>query len=333
MALITLDNIAGDPPYNIFVCDVFQNLCVSALTYYDYIPPSYSFDAPSQFTYAPQLLIKIIDRHGCLYEQTYMCVTPTPTPSITPTNTPTISITPTNTPTISITPTNTPTISITPTLTPTPTITPSITPTNTVTPTQTVTPSPSQNPNVANIFLLIEPYSGASSIGQYMYDNGNTEFFGFTNGTQPPLSSTTFQTEMSTYINFTGWTSGEFPTPITTTVPTITSGVDDYGNPKVAYNFVTTLVPQNTVQSQAWYTWLIPINFTNYQIQNQIDLSVDNPNVLTSTYMEPQIYNNVLLYTGHTLGHGYYRVYTTFPSPNFQLNNNTNIYFRGSSLI
>ena len=59
MALITLDNIAGDPPYNIFVCDVFQNLCVSALTYYDYIPPSYSFDAPSQFTYAPQLLIKI----------------------------------------------------------------------------------------------------------------------------------------------------------------------------------------------------------------------------------------------------------------------------------
>ena len=70
--------------------------------------------------------------------------TNTPTPSITPTITPTPSITPTNTLTPSITPTNTPTPSITPTLTPTNTVTPTITSTNTPTPTQTRTPTPTQ---------------------------------------------------------------------------------------------------------------------------------------------------------------------------------------------
>jgi hypothetical protein len=54
--------------------------------------------------------------------------TPTPTPSVTPTNTPTPSVTSTNTPTPSVTPTNTPT--------------PSVTPTNTITPTNTTTPTP-----------------------------------------------------------------------------------------------------------------------------------------------------------------------------------------------
>jgi hypothetical protein len=333
MAIITLNNIAGDPPYDIIVCDIYQNLCVSALTYYDYIPPSFSFEAPSQFNYAPQLLIKIIDRHGCQYNETYMCVTPTPTPSITPTNTPTISITPTNTPTISITPTNTPTISITPTITPTPSITPSITPTNTQTPTQTNTPTPSRNGDVPNIYLFIEPFSGSTSIGQWMSDRGCTEFFGFTNGTSPSLSDSTFQTEMVHYFNFTGWTSGEFPSLVTTTIPTFGGGVDSFGNPIVAYNFITTQIPENTIGTQAWYTWIIPINLTNYQIQSQIDVSIDNPNVLTSTYMESTIYNKVLLFTGNTIGYGYYRVYTTFPSSNFQLNNTSNIYFRGSTLI
>jgi len=56
-------------------------------------------------------------------------LTPTPTPSVTPTNTVTPSITPSITPTISITPSITPTISITPSITPTITVTISLTPT------------------------------------------------------------------------------------------------------------------------------------------------------------------------------------------------------------
>jgi len=66
----------------------------------------------------------------------FLTPTPTPTPSITPTNT----VTPTNTLTPTVTPTNTITPSVT--QTPTKTVTPSITPTNTVTPTKTPTPTP-----------------------------------------------------------------------------------------------------------------------------------------------------------------------------------------------
>jgi hypothetical protein len=78
-------------------------------------------------------------------------LSPRVTPSITPTNTPTPSITPTNTPTRTQTPTNTPTRTQTPTNTPTrtqtrtpkgtPTSTATNTPTKTVTRTQTPTPS------------------------------------------------------------------------------------------------------------------------------------------------------------------------------------------------
>jgi hypothetical protein len=60
-------------------------------------------------------------------------ISPTPTPTVTPTP----SITPTNTPTVTPTPSITPTNTVTPTVTTT--LTP--TPTNTVTPTQTVTPT------------------------------------------------------------------------------------------------------------------------------------------------------------------------------------------------
>lgn len=57
-------------------------------------------------------------------EEEENCIYPNITPSITPSNTPTPSITPSNTPTPSITPTLTPTTSTTPTLTPTPSTTP-----------------------------------------------------------------------------------------------------------------------------------------------------------------------------------------------------------------
>jgi len=69
-----------------------------------------------------------------------ICVSPTPTPSITPTNTITPTLTPSITPTLSITPSLT--ITITTTKTSTPTITPTRTPTLTVSPTKTPTITP-----------------------------------------------------------------------------------------------------------------------------------------------------------------------------------------------
>ena len=87
----------------------------------------------------------------CFDIQVVCDVSPSPTPTITPTRTITPTITPTRTPTRTITPTRTPTITptrtITPTITPTNTLTPSRTPTNTITPTitptRTITPTSS----------------------------------------------------------------------------------------------------------------------------------------------------------------------------------------------
>ena len=245
--------------------------------------------------------------------------TKTPTTTPTPTNTPTVTKTPTTTPT----PTNTATKTNTPTVTKTPTTTPSLTPTNTPTPSQTSLPN-------FHAYLLIEPVSGSSAIGSYMYSNGS-DFFGFTNASQPSQSQSTFNSDMNLYLNYSGWTNGEFPSIITQTVPQQSGGVDSFGNPIVAYNFFTTEVSTNTVQSTAWYTWFIPIVATNNEIQVEIYLnSFGNPTQLDSVGMEPTIYSYVVNYTGTTIPSATYRVYTTFPNQIFRLTNNNNIYFRGS---
>ena len=275
--------------------------------------------------------------------------TPTPlitsTPTVTPTHTATPSVTPsftpttTETPTTTPTPTNTPTVTITstqtqtPTLTSTPTTTPSLTPTHTTTPslTPTHTPTPSQTslPNY-HAYLFIEPVSGSSAIGSYMYSNGSN-FFGFTNASQPSQSQVPFNNDMNLYLNYSGWTNGEFPSVIIQTVPQQSGGVDSFGNPIVAYNFFTTEVPSNTVQSTAWYTWFIPEVAINNEIQVEIYLNAfGNPTQQDSVGMEPTIYSYVVNYTGTTIPSSTYRVYTTFPNQIFRLNNTNNIYFRGS---
>jgi hypothetical protein len=331
MSLVTIDSLGGIPPYVISVCDVFQYSCQTVTTIYDYIPPSVSFNIPSPYSSAPKVLIKIVDSTGCIFTQEYMCVTPTPTPSITPTNTPTISLTPSNTPTPSITPSFTPTPSITPSITPTQTVTPSHTPTNTVTPTVTNTPTPSTTSESPYAYLFIEPYSGSSSIGSYMNSLGSS-FYGFTNTTQPSSSASTFDLDMNKYVNFSGWTNGQFPTIIKQSVVFNANGLDSYGNPKVLWNFPTTKVPENTVGSKAWYTWIIPIIYTNNKYQMEIDLGIVNPNVFTSVKMEPTIYTNTFTYTGSTIARTTYRVYTTYPSNTFELDNTYDLYFRGSKV-
>jgi uncharacterized protein (DUF305 family) len=71
--------------------------------------------------------------------------TPTPTPTATPTPTPRPTVTPTPTPTVTPTPTPRPTV--TPTPTPRPTVTPTPTPRPTVTPTPTPRPTPTPTPS------------------------------------------------------------------------------------------------------------------------------------------------------------------------------------------
>ena len=255
-----------------------------------------------------------------LTDPSAFCGTPTPTP--TPTVTPS-SVTPTPTPTSTITPTPSTTIG----LTPTPTSTTTITPTPTIT--------PSSTPSVGTAYLFIEPQSGSTNIGQYMFDNGYN-FYGFTNLSGPTTSNPTqFNNDMNGYVSFTGWTGGVFPTVRTQMVPQVSGGFDAYGNSIEAYNFTTHEVPVNTVSNQAWYTWIIPTGATNNLIQYQIDVnSFGNPNSMTTLIMDSTIYTKTFNYTGSTIPTGVYRVYTTFADLSFYLDNGGNtIYFRGNSVI
>jgi hypothetical protein len=302
-------------------------------------------DVTLPFIFEPSLLVPPRQVYGTYTIYTYedKCTnilqvprpTPTPTPTITPTRTatPTPTVTPTVTPTFvpckSPTPTPTNTVTPTPTRTPRPTTTVTPTPTITVSPTPTMTPTPSPLPNLF-AYLFIEPVSGSSALGSYMYTNGSN-FFGFTNASQPSQSQVPFNNDMNLYMNYSGWSNGQFPSIVVQDIPQQSGGVDSFGNPIAAYNFYTTEVASNTVKSPSWYTWLIPNIAINDEKQVKIYInSMGNPTQQESVGTEPTIYNYVVNYTGTTIPAGTYRVYTTFPNQIFRLNNNNNIYFRGS---
>lgn len=264
--------------------------------------------------------------------------TPTPTPTVTttPTNTPTPTVTPTVTPTFNpcnISPTPTPTPSITPTHTQTPTMTQtpgaSATPTQTPTPTKTPTPTPTP---VYFAYLFIEPVSGSTNIGQWMYNNGRN-FFGFTNYSQPTQNQNEFNIDMNTYVDFSGWTSGQFPSLIQQTVPQVSGGEDSFNNSIVAYNFLTTEIPSSYVNGFGWYTWMIPVSLTNNERQIMIDLNTsNNPNLLTGIGTESTINSYTFTYTGTTIPQTTYRVYTTYPNTIFKIIDSENIYMRGNTI-
>lgn len=251
-------------------------------------------------------------------------ITPSVTPTITATKTPTPTVTPSITPTISLTP------SITKTKTPTPTVTKTPKATVTITPTHTPTPSITSGPKTA--YLFIEPISGASAIGTWMYTINGLSFFGFSNSTQPTQNQTDFNIQLNTYVDYSGWTSGEFPSLITQEVPQTSGGVDYFGNSIVAYNFKTTYISSTVTGSRGWYIWIIPVGATNNLKQTQIDFSLSNPNVMTTLSMESTIYSYTFTYTGTTIPQTTYRVYTTYPSGDFAFDANTAIYFKGNSV-
>lgn len=207
---------------------------------------------------------------------------------------------------------------------------PITTTTTTIPPTTTTTTT---SPFVEQFaYLFIEPVTGSTNIGEWMFNNGSN-FFGFTNNSQPTQNQSTFNFDLNTYVNFTGWTNGLFPQIITQTVPQVSGGIDSFGNSIVAFNFTTTRVLEGTVPVNSWYTWIIPISATNNQRQVAIDINSDgNPNILTSVSTENTINSYTFTYSGSTIPQTTYKVYTTYPSQIFKLNNTKSIYFRGNEI-
>lgn len=319
MSQITLNTINGISPFTIYVCDTDQINCVLSLTGVTQSSLPVQIPIPLVFEFSPVILIKIIDATGCEITQNFNCVTPTPTPSVTVTPTVTATIAPTPSITSSVTPTP-----VTPTPTQSNPVTPSVTPTLTVTPSQRgMLPS-----NFG--YLFVEPLTGSSSIGGYMY-NKNLNFLGFSNGSSPSSNQGDFEIEMNAYLDFSGWTNGFLRTFLNTSLGN--SLVDYSGNSISQYNFQTLTITKGIVNSDAWYTFIIPTGLTNGLFQKTIDVSQGDPHTFYQINTDSIIYSRTFTYTGITYQSGTFRVYTTYPSLELFLDNRiTTLSFKGNTI-
>lgn len=210
-------------------------------------------------------------------------------------------------------------------MTASPTATVSLTPTNTVTP--TVSPSTASVPNA---YLLIEPDSDASEIGTFMF-NAGASWYGFTNGSGPTSSS-----DLGSYLSYYNQNAGtgNVPSIVTATVPQSGGGNDSFGNAIEQYKFVTTEINSGTVSGDAWYTWIIADESIGgagtanrvREIENSNGQGSSNLTArsLTSSYYTYTVTNP----TG--FANGTYRIYTTYSSQDFRLDNSsTTLYFKG----
>jgi hypothetical protein len=287
------------------------------------------------------------DKYNLLNPDCVDCGLINPTP--TPTNTPTTNVTPTPTPTNTTTPTITPTVTntSTPTTTPTPGLSPtptsSVTPTVTPTLTRTPTPTPAF---LAYIFPEPQDNTSAANLGQYMFDNGSTNFFGFSNSGVPPIND--YETDLIIYANYSGFTNGgvgNFIQPVSSFNSLIRqsagNGVDSFGCTQNQYTFGTIEIPLNSVNTNInyFYSIWIPLDGVNNTMSNMtVDISYGspcNPSIVGSIPVPSLSQINVTIPSGSAIPAGTYRV-LWMPVSGLQPINTTltsPIYFKGNSKI
>jgi hypothetical protein len=315
MTSIILNTITGlNYPYNIYVCDVYGNNCAYVAQVNTLIPPTIEIVLPTPFNMAPAVGIKIITSDNCEKFMVYDCIVITPT--LTPTPTPTPSITPTHTPTPSITPSHTPTPSITATHTPTP----SITPTHTPTPTYPYVFDP-------YVYLVPEPQDTTSltKLGTYMYNSGSTSFLGWGNGGVPSISG--YSNDLNIYIHYSGFTGGvgNFISNVSFLKgfikQTVGTSTDSYGciQHQYSFNTIELLTTQINPNIQYFYTLWVPLNAVGGTMNNMtVDIGYNIPcstdivyNAIPDTILAS---TNVVVSSGAAIPSNVYRVLWIDPS-------------------
>jgi len=287
-----------------------------------------------------QMLNGVVVTFECTPTPTPSNGTPTPTPTITntPSPTPTNTETPTTTPTNTETPTQTPTTTPTPNASQTPTATQTQTPTNTETPTQTPTPSSASFQG----YVFPEPQNSTSQndLGQYMFDNGATEYFGFQNTGTPGTSN--FAADMAIYVQYSGWSGsvGNFITNVSTLSGAIRqasgSGTDSFGCVQSQYTFGTIEVTSTDVDpnEQYNYTVWVPLAGVGGTLTNMtIDVGTAACSQSVFTDFAPLsslAAINVTVPSGCVIPSGVYRVLWNFILPAV-VPLGTSLYFKGDT--
>jgi hypothetical protein len=260
-----------------------------------------------------------------------------------------VSLTSSNTPTPSVTPTITPSI-LPPDPTPSQTQTQTPTATSTVTPTTTSTPTPTPTTSsvpVAKALIFIESSDDVTDpVGNpdtdllaYMIANGASNWFGFQVSGVP-----NFPSDVNDFLLWMDWTGFVVGTANNTngtlevSIPQTSGGLDSFGNLIEAYNFLTTVIPANSVTGQSWYIVLSPPSLMNNSTYKSISISYnDAPQSLVNYNTETTILSTNIVYTGSNWFNTTYRVYTSSQNNGFTngiqgVLDTTNNFFKGGTL-
>ena len=193
-------------------------------------------------------------------------------------------------------------------------------------------------------YIFIEPTSKYVMVSKYLRDSTQRNplfprpFLGY-NG----VDGGAIKHNFLNYVDMPHWYDGRLPAIIQADIPQTSGGLDEYGNPKVAYNFTTVKIPKNTVVGTAWINIMIPVSAMANDTKRQKTVStyekigntlVTNGSWSGFTYtMERVIYEYTYNYQGNRIPKGLYRVYGTYPGTGLRANltSTKDYYLRGSS--
>jgi hypothetical protein len=200
----------------------------------------------------------------------------------------------------------------------------------------------SSQPDGLTAYLFMESSDDATASGNvnndillYMLANAKNNWYGFWTSGIVDINAT----DLAIYMDWPGFKNGtaNVPTPIKITIPQTTGGIDQYGNPIVAFTFLTTKVIANSTRGNIWYSVFVPSAKTNNKMYSTIGFNYNSSNNLTYASTEPNLYLLNINYTGGNYGNSIYKVYSGsvqgsgFNSGYQGVINSEDHYFRGGS--
>lgn len=194
-------------------------------------------------------------------------------------------------------------------------------------------------------YIFIEKQSKTTSIVNYLKNQTrNPQSTGvpfYSCWTMVSIQNSNYR-DLNNYLNMPFWSNGILPQVLTADIPQSSGGVDQHGNPKVAYNFETVKISKNTVNDNAWVLVLIPTSAMSNDTkrQNKIGYYAKNGTRIVSSANNSQTILNtntllssfVINYTGNIIPQGQYRVYSTYTSSHMRIgfNSTNDVYLRGA---
>jgi hypothetical protein len=188
--------------------------------------------------------------------------------------------------------------------------------------TPTVTPTITPTPRSYQAYVFAEPQDGvsANSLGEYMYDNGSVNFFGFANSGVPSVNN--YSNDLIVYSKYPGFISGNtgnFITPINEFTSYIRQlpgvGTDEFGCPQNQYTFGTVGIPMSEVNPSIsyFYSIWVPLEGVGNTMNNMtVDITLGSPcdgSIVTGAIPSPSLSAiNVNIPSGCAIPSGIYRV-------------------------